>query len=59
MKKSIYLCKQLGTEVRWTHPVPPPARLNSFGLAVDFLETVNKICVDQVIVSVYILPYHF
>ena len=41
MKKLLYICKQIGTVVRSSHPVPPPARLIWFGLAVDFLKVVK------------------
>ena len=59
MKKLLYICKQIGTVVRSSHPVPPPARLNHFNLAVDFLEAMNKAHVRYEIVAMEVLSDHF
>ena len=39
-KKCLYFCEQIGTVVRLSHPVPPPARSVFIGLA-DVLKVVN------------------
>ena len=55
----LYICKQKGTVVRLSHPVPPPARLIRFSLAVDFLKVVNGAFSGNEIIAMKVFAYYF